>query len=231
MAKILFVVTGADTGRWPTGPSTRPASGPRRPWCPSRRSRRPATRSSWRRPGGVVPPVDQGSLAADANGGEEKPPRVKADARGDLRARAPRSRSTTVDLDDYAVVFYPGGHGPMEDLAVDPTSGDLLTGPWPPASRWASSATRRPRCWPPSRPRAVRRSPATGSPASPTPRRPRPDSPTRRRGCCRTGSSRGADFQEGEPWRQHVVVDRNLFTGQNPASSGPLADELLAKLS
>jgi putative intracellular protease/amidase len=24
-----------------------------------------------------------------------------------------------IDPDDYAVVFYPGGHGPMEDLAVD----------------------------------------------------------------------------------------------------------------
>jgi putative intracellular protease/amidase len=24
-----------------------------------------------------------------------------------------------IDPDDYAVVFYPGGHRPMEDLAVD----------------------------------------------------------------------------------------------------------------
>ncbi len=27
-----------------------------------------------------------------------------------------------MNLDDYAAVFYPGGHGPMEDLAVDATS-------------------------------------------------------------------------------------------------------------
>ena len=39
-----------------------------------------------------------------------------------------------------------------------------------------------------------------------------------------------AAFTEGEPWAPHVVVDRNLVTGQNPASSAPLADEVLKKL-
>ena len=41
----------------------------------------------------------------------------------------------------------------------------------------------------------------------------------------------GADFQEGEPWAPHVVVDRNLFTGQNPASSAPLAERMLAAMN
>lgn len=40
----------------------------------------------------------------------------------------------------------------------------------------------------------------------------------------------GTDFQEGEPWAPHVVVDRNLVTGQNPASAAPLAGELLKRL-
>ena len=40
--------------------------------------------------------------------------------------RAPL-RLEDVDAADYDAVFYPGGHGPMEDLAVDPTSGALLT--------------------------------------------------------------------------------------------------------
>jgi len=40
----------------------------------------------------------------------------------------------------------------------------------------------------------------------------------------------GADFQEGQPWAPHVVTDRNLITGQNPASSAPLAAELLKAL-
>ena len=40
----------------------------------------------------------------------------------------------------------------------------------------------------------------------------------------------GADFEEGEPWAPHVEVDRNLVTGQNPASSRPAAEALLEKL-
>ena len=40
----------------------------------------------------------------------------------------------------------------------------------------------------------------------------------------------GADFQEGEPWAPHVVIDRNLVTGQNPSSSAPLAAEILKAL-
>ncbi len=40
----------------------------------------------------------------------------------------------------------------------------------------------------------------------------------------------GARFSAGEPWAPHVVVDRNLHTGQNPASSTQLAAELLKAL-
>lgn len=41
----------------------------------------------------------------------------------------------------------------------------------------------------------------------------------------------GADYQEGDPWAPNVIVDRNLVTGQNPASAGPAAAEMLDKLS
>jgi putative intracellular protease/amidase len=40
----------------------------------------------------------------------------------------------------------------------------------------------------------------------------------------------GVDYQEGEPWAPKVVVDRNLYTGQNPASSAPLAAEMVKVL-
>lgn len=40
----------------------------------------------------------------------------------------------------------------------------------------------------------------------------------------------GVDVEVGEPWVPKVVLDRNLVTGQNPASSAPLAVELLKKL-
>jgi len=31
-------------------------------------------------------------------------------------------------------------------------------------------------------------------------------------------------------WKPFTVVDRNLYTGQNPASAGPLAEEVLKVL-
>ena len=40
----------------------------------------------------------------------------------------------------------------------------------------------------------------------------------------------GVDFVRGEMWKPFTVVDRNLYTGQNPASAGPLAEELLKAL-
>jgi putative intracellular protease/amidase len=45
-------------------------------------------------------------------------------------------------------------------------------------------------------------------------------------------SSAGGSFeQSGSPWDAHVVVDGNLYTGQNPASSLPLARALVEALS
>jgi putative intracellular protease/amidase len=40
----------------------------------------------------------------------------------------------------------------------------------------------------------------------------------------------GAHFDSGPPWQRHVVRDGQLITGQNPASSGPLAEAVLAAL-
>jgi putative intracellular protease/amidase len=41
----------------------------------------------------------------------------------------------------------------------------------------------------------------------------------------------GVDFARGEIWKPFTVVDRNLYTGQNPASAAPLAKELLKVLN
>ncbi|MDJ0976199.1 MAG: type 1 glutamine amidotransferase domain-containing protein [Planctomycetota bacterium] len=40
----------------------------------------------------------------------------------------------------------------------------------------------------------------------------------------------GGSFAGAENWQAHVVVDGNLITGQNPASSGGTADALLKQL-
>jgi putative intracellular protease/amidase len=41
----------------------------------------------------------------------------------------------------------------------------------------------------------------------------------------------GLQVQDGPPFRPHTRRDRNLFTGQNPSSSAPLADELIRVLA
>ena len=41
----------------------------------------------------------------------------------------------------------------------------------------------------------------------------------------------GVEFSRGPIWQPYTVVDRNLYTGQNPASAGPLAQELLKVLN
>lgn len=40
----------------------------------------------------------------------------------------------------------------------------------------------------------------------------------------------GAFFNEAYPWQENVIVDRNLITGQNPASAKRLAEVVLKKL-
>ena len=41
----------------------------------------------------------------------------------------------------------------------------------------------------------------------------------------------GADFRVGKPWLPNVIADRNLITGQNPASSFGLAETAIGRLS
>jgi putative intracellular protease/amidase len=40
----------------------------------------------------------------------------------------------------------------------------------------------------------------------------------------------GVEFTRGEIWKPYTVVDRNLYTGQNPGSAAPLAEQVLAAL-
>ncbi|WP_030704990.1 MULTISPECIES: type 1 glutamine amidotransferase domain-containing protein [unclassified Streptomyces] len=230
MAKILFVVSGAD--HWtladgsahPTGFWAEEAVTPYRAFTGAAHEVVVAT------PGGVVPTVDRGSLAPDVNGGQEGADAVAAGLEAFEELRRPVALED-VDLDAYDAVFYPGGHGPMEDLAVDPASGRLL------AKTLASGKPLGVVCHGPAALLA-----ATG-----------PDGANVFAGYRLTGFTNaeeaqaglaerakwllqdrlvelGADFQEGEPWAPFIITDRNLITGQNPASSAPLAQELLSRL-
>jgi putative intracellular protease/amidase len=230
MSKILFVLTGAD--HWTLADGTKHPSGF---WAEEAVAPYEAFTAAGHEvvvatPGGVVPTVDRASLAPEVNGGQEGADRVAAALDAFTALQRPLALAD-VDLDEYAAVFYPGGHGPMEDLSVDAESGRLL-------GRALTSG----------RPLGV----VCHGPAAMLAARDE-DGGNAFSGYRLTGFTNaeetqagladkakwllqdrlveiGADFVEGDPWAPHVVVDRNLVTGQNPASSAPLADELLKRL-
>ncbi|MCX4912695.1 MULTISPECIES: type 1 glutamine amidotransferase domain-containing protein [unclassified Streptomyces] len=230
MSKILFVMTGAD--HWTLADGTRHPTGF---WAEEAAAPYEAFRAAGHdvvvaTPGGVEPTMDQGSLAPEFNGGQEGSDRVARTVASMSELKHPVKLSD-VDLDDYAAVFYPGGHGPMEDLSVDAESGGLLT---------AALESGKPLgvvCHGPAALLAATRDDGSNAFAG-------------YRVTAFTNAEEtqagfadkaawllqdrlvdaGVDFQEGEAWAPKVVVDRNLVTGQNPASAAPLATELLKKL-
>lgn len=228
--KILFVLTGAD--HWTLRDGTEHPSGF---WADEFVAPYQAVTAAGHAvtvatPGGVVPTADPGSLAPEANGGEEGA-RAVADALASITETRSPLRLEDVDLDDYDAVFYPGGHGPMEDLAENADSGRLLV-------------------------RALR----SGKPLAVVCHGPAAllaavdeDGANAFRGYrvaaftdveeTQAGladrakwllesrlTEAGVQVRAGKPWEPNVVVDRNLLTGQNPASAAPLAEELLRHL-
>jgi putative intracellular protease/amidase len=230
MSKILFVLTGAD--HWTLADGTEHPSGF---WAEEAVAPYEAFTAAGHEvvvatPGGVVPTVDRASLAPEVNGGQEGADRVAAALDAFTALQRPLALAD-VDLDEYAAVFYPGGHGPMEDLSVDAESGRLL------GRALASGRPLGVVCHGPAAMLAARDEDGGNA-----------FSGYRLTGFTNAEETQagladkakwllqdrlveiGADFVEGDPWAPHVVVDRNLVTGQNPASSAPLADELLKRL-
>lgn len=230
MAKILFVLTGAD--HWTLADGTLHPTGF---WAEEVVAPYEAFRAAGHEvvvatPGGVVPTVDQGSLAAEVNGGQEAADRMAAalDAIPELRRPL---RLEDVDLGDHAAVFYPGGHGPMEDLAVDAVSGRLLVDALRsgkplgvvchgPAALLAAVTEDGSNAFAGYRVAAFTNAEELQAGLGDKAKWLLQDRLT----------EAGVEVRAGEPWAPHVVVDRNLITGQNPASSTPLATELLKHL-
>ncbi|MGW3112280.1 type 1 glutamine amidotransferase domain-containing protein [Streptomyces sp. NPDC001091] len=230
MSKILFVVTGAD--HWTLADGTQHPTGfwAEEAVAPYEAFKAAGDEVVVATPGGVVPTVDKGSLAPEVNGGQENADRIAAALEAADEFKHP-VRLEDVDLADYDAVFYPGGHGPMEDLAVDATSGRLLIDTLESGKPLA----------------VVCHAPAALLAAT------RPDGSNAFAGYqvaafsnaeetqagfadkakwlleTRLGEA-GVDVRVGEPWAPKVVIDRNLITGQNPASSAPLAEEVLKRL-
>jgi len=141
-------------------------------------------------------------------------------------------RLDSVKQEDFDTVFYPGGHGPMWDLAEDKNSVRLIE------SFLAAGKPIALVCHAPGALRHVRT----------------PDGKPLAQGKEVTGFTNGEEeavgltkvvpflvedemlelgavFSKKSNWAVHVVSDGLLITGQNPASSGPAAKVLIEKLS
>ncbi|MFG2560892.1 type 1 glutamine amidotransferase domain-containing protein [Streptomyces sp. NPDC048496] len=231
MAKILCVLTGAsywtlkDGHRHPTGYWAEEFVAPYSVFTDAGHEVTVAT------PRGVVPVVDTMSLEPRMAGGEENALREEAVIESADELRHPISLKE-VRLEDYDAVYYPGGHGPMEDLSVDTDSGTLLR------KALASGNPLGIVCHAPAALLATRDAKGIT-----------PFANYRVTGFCNEEEAAvgfadkakwlledelkklPTQYSRGPAWEPYTVVDRKLFTGQNPASSGPLAKELVTALS
>ncbi|MGW9349135.1 type 1 glutamine amidotransferase domain-containing protein [Nocardiopsis flavescens] len=141
-------------------------------------------------------------------------------------------RLDSVSADDYDTVFYPGGHGPLWDLAEDPASVRLIE------STLRSGKPVALVCHAPGVLRHV-----TAEDGTPLVRG------RRVTGFTNTEEAAvelvdvvpflvedelvrlGGDYSKGPDWGSYVVEDGLLVTGQNPASSAEAADALIARFA
>jgi putative intracellular protease/amidase len=230
MTKILFVVTGAsywtlkDGTRHPTGYWAEEFAAPYSELTGAGHEVVVAT------PGGVVPYVDVMSLRPSMAGSEQIAREQEEVLRSAEELRRPIALADA-RLEDYGAVYYPGGHGPMQDLWEDAESGRLLI---------AALASGKPLaivCHAPAAILATRRngvSPFAGYQVTAFTNDEEEAVGLRAKAKWLVEDelvNLGLTFTRGEIWKPYTVVDRNLYTGQNPASSGPLAREVLKALN
>lgn len=180
-------------------------------------------------PHGGQPPLDPKSDAPDAQ--TEATERFRKDSVAQA-ALASTIRLSTVLAEDYDAVFYPGGHGPLWDLAEDKDSIALIEAMY--AAGKPVSAV----CHAPGVLRHA--GAANGTPLV--------------KGKKVTGFSDseeaavqltdivpflveaelkrlGGNYSKAADWSSYAVVDGNLITGQNPASSVAVAELVLKMLA
>ena len=179
-------------------------------------------------PLGGQPPLDPKSDAPDFQ--TESTHRFKSDSAAQA-VLASTLKLADVSAVDFDAVFYPGGHGPLWDLAEDAASIALIEAMLE-AKKPVAAVCHAP---------GVLRHPK-GS-----------DGTSVVQGKTVTGftnteeeavglteivpflvedmlKQNGGKYSKAEDWQPHVVTDGLLITGQNPASSEPAAKALLAKL-
>lgn len=179
-------------------------------------------------PAGGQPPLDPSSDTPDAQ--TEFTERFKNDS--DAQARlADTKKLADVNAEDFDSVFYPGGHGPLWDLAVDKNSIELIE---------TFIKQDKPVAFVCHSPAALKNVKIDGEYLV--------------KGKTLTGFSNseeegvglvdvvpflledaikanGGNYEKGADWESYVVEDGLLITGQNPASSEDTAKRLLKILN
>ncbi|BBO70938.1 dimethylallyltransferase [Desulfosarcina alkanivorans] len=179
-------------------------------------------------PKGGKPPLDPKSDAPDFQTAATE--RFRKDEESQ-RQLANTHCLDAIDPADFDAVFYPGGHGPLWDLAEDKDSISLLEAFYRQGKPMGLV------CHAPGVLRHTKRE--DGAPLV--------------KGKRVTGFSNSEEeavqltevvpflledmltssqglYSKGADWESHIEVDGNLLTGQNPASSEAVADELLNQL-
>ena len=179
-------------------------------------------------PKGGQPPIDPKSDAPDAQTAATRRFAEDAEAQRLLATSLPLAQ---VRAEDFDALFYPGGHGPLWDLAEDARSVALIE---------RAEATGKPIGTVCHGPAALRRAR-------------RPDGAPLVQGRQVTAFSdseeaavgltavvpfsveamlrgNGGRYSKAADFQPYVVTDGRLVTGQNPASSAPAAEALLALL-
>lgn len=178
-------------------------------------------------PKGGHPPIDPKS--DDPNNQTESMERFKKDP-ATQKVLAHSVKLTDVRADDYDAVFYAGGHGPMWDLSNDKNSIALIEDIYNAGKPVAAVC---------HGPCALLKATYEGQPLV-----------KGKRVTCFTNDEEeevgltkvmpflvedelkrlGGRFEKVANWGVFTIVDGRLITGQNPASSGPAAMELLKLL-
>ncbi|QNH61140.1 type 1 glutamine amidotransferase domain-containing protein [Hymenobacter sediminicola] len=179
-------------------------------------------------PAGGQPPLDPKSDDPDAQTDATKRFKQDTDAQ---QALASTVKLGSVSAAEYDAVFYPGGHGPLWDLAEDKKSIELIE------NFYAAGKPVAAVCHAPGVLRHVKA--ANGEPLVKG-KQVAGFTNTEEEAVQLTNvvpflvedmlKQNGGDYSKGADWASYVVKAGNLITGQNPASSEPAAEELLKLL-
>jgi putative intracellular protease/amidase len=180
-------------------------------------------------PKGGQPPIDPSSDEDAAQTDDTRRFKADADAQKHLASTLKLSEVTE---GGYDAIFYPGGHGPLWDLATDADSKRLIE---------AFSAANKPVG-------AVCHAPAVfrdtvGADGKPlvSGRRVTGFTNTEEQAVGLTNvvpflvedmlKAKGGSYEKGADWSSFVLCDGMLVTGQNPASSAAAAEQIMALLA